>query len=252
MQLEVAIVPVTPTRGLHGPCAMSGCAPGVRRILVINDNPMIREDLAKILSENGPSELRRQESLLFGSGSGSTLPIQEFETKFVFQSQEALHQVQQSMVRDNPCDLAFVDMRMPSGWDGLEIVVRLRRVDPEIHIVVCSAGSDEFWHEMSARLARNDQLLMLKKSFDAAEVSQMASTFTEKRHLQRMRQKYTRELEKAVRSRTAPLMKAHEETIHILMRASVHRDAETGNHIRRVGWFSARLARAACRSSRLI
>ncbi len=48
--------------------------------------------------------------------------------------------------------------------------------------------------------------------------------------------------QKQVRSQTAAIFRANEETIHLLVRASSHRDSETGNHIKRVGLRSARLA----------
>jgi len=98
---------------------------------------------------------------------------------------------------------------------------------------------------MPTRLGRSDQVLILKKPFDPAEAAQMATTLTEKRHLKRVQDEYTLDLEKQVRSRTAAVLRAHEETIHLLVRASMHRDSETGNHIKRVGLYSARLAMAA-------
>lgn len=37
--------------------------------------------------------------------------------------------------------VAFVNIRMPPGWDGMETVQRIWEADPETLIVLCSASS---------------------------------------------------------------------------------------------------------------
>ena len=88
-------------------------------------------------------------------------------------------------------------------------------------------------------------LLILKKPFDNVEVCQMAATLTKKMELIRERNHYTQILETQVREQTLTTRRAHEETIHRLVNASMYRDTETGAHITRVGKYSALLARLA-------
>ena len=76
--------------------------------------------------------------------------------------------------------MAFVDIRMPPGWDGVETVCRIWEVDPEILVVICSAYSDYSWEEMVRKLGRNDRFLILKKPFDNIEVRQCAMALTER------------------------------------------------------------------------
>ncbi|MGE4003525.1 MAG: HD-GYP domain-containing protein, partial [Planctomycetaceae bacterium] len=127
--------------------------------------------------------------------------------------------------------------------------VRLWQVDRELLVVFCSAYSDYSAGEIFERLGRNDRLLILKKPFDSIEVEQLAAALSEKRQLLRERARYTRRLEDRVREQTAAIQLAHEETIHRLVAASMFRDKETGEHIRRVGLMSAILARAAGRTA---
>jgi len=134
---------------------------------------------------------------------------------------------------------------MPPGWDGLKTIENLWRTDPDLEVVICTAFTDYSWKQIDARLRRSDQLLILKKPFDTAEVFQMATTLSEKRRMKRRHLEYTIDLEKQIRSRTAAVLRAHEDTIYMLVRASIHRDSETGNHTKRVGLYSARLAMAA-------
>ena len=76
--------------------------------------------------------------------------------------------------------MAFVDVRMPPGWDGIETIARIWEVDPELQVVVCTAYSDYSWEEMRAKVGQPDSLLVLKKPFDNIEVQQLAHALTKK------------------------------------------------------------------------
>jgi putative two-component system response regulator len=215
-----------------------------RRILIVDDTPAIHDGFATILCGDSQSVPAVRKENAGGEQPSRRQVHTVYELDHAVQGRDALEKTQRAIVRGNAFDLAFVDMRMPPGWDGLTTIEELWGVDADLPIVLCTAWSDYSWQQIIARLGRSDQLLILKKPFDATEVAQMATTMTEKRHLQRMQEEYTKDLEKQVRSRTAALLRAHEESIHLLVRASVHRDTETGNHIKRVGLYSARLAMA--------
>lgn len=216
-----------------------------RRILIVDDTPSIHEDYTKILAPETHDTLCVHEAQLYGDQAATRSDATPYQLDHAFQGQEALEKAQRAVVSGKAYDLAFIDMRMPPGWDGLQTIEELWRVDPGLQVVICTAWSDYTWQEIQQRLGHSDQLLILKKPFDPSEVAQMAATMTEKRHLQRVQNEYTQDLEKQVRTRTAAVLRAHEETIHLLVRASIHRDSETGNHIKRVGLYSARLAMAS-------
>jgi light-regulated signal transduction histidine kinase (bacteriophytochrome) len=94
--------------------------------------------------------------------------------------------------------MAFVDMRMPPGWDGVETIERLWRIDPNVQVVICTAYSDHPWEEVLARLDVQDRLLIVKKPFDVIEVSQLARTLTAKWALARQAESQVSTLERAV------------------------------------------------------
>ena len=217
----------------------------IRRILIVDDTASVHEDFTRILAPAALSSLSSGNRRNPGGMSSTPREQTTYDLDHAFQGSEALEKAQRSMVRGDAFDMAFVDMRMPPGWDGLQTIEELWRVDSDLHVVICTAWSDYSWQEISTRLGHSDQVLILKKPFDPAEAAQMATTLTEKRHQKRVQDEYTQDLEKQVRSRTAAVLRAHEETIHLLVQASIHRDSETGNHIKRVGLYSARLAMAA-------
>ncbi len=76
--------------------------------------------------------------------------------------------------KGTPYSVAFVDMRMPPGWDGIETSLKLWSADPSLQVVLCTAYSDYSWHETIEKLGAGDRFLILKKPFDTAEVRQLA------------------------------------------------------------------------------
>jgi DNA-binding LytR/AlgR family response regulator len=79
-----------------------------------------------------------------------------------------------------PFAMAFVDVRMPPGIDGVEATYQMFKIDPRVHVVLCTAYSDHSWKKIIERLGPTDRLLILKKPFDSIEVRQMALALTAK------------------------------------------------------------------------
>ena len=150
-----------------------------RRILVVDDNEAIHADFRKILNPRLATEatLAAMEAKLFGE---DTEIVEAFDIDSAYQGREALTLVQRARAADQPYAMAFVDMRMPPGWDGVETIEHLWREDPELQVVICTAYSDCSWEEICRRLEVGDRLLFLKKPFDNIEVYQMASALTAK------------------------------------------------------------------------
>ena len=151
------------------------------RILVIDDNPSIHTDFRDILCpKNGTSDAAKKiEAALFGEDEPVAAHA-SFELDSAFQGQEGLEMVEQSLAENRPYAMAFVDVRMPPGWDGIETIARIWKVCPDLQIVVCTAYSDYSWEDMRAKAGQPDSLLVLKKPFDNVEVQQLAHALTKK------------------------------------------------------------------------
>ncbi|WP_320045276.1 EAL domain-containing protein [uncultured Desulfobacter sp.] len=158
------------------------------RIIVIDDNAAIHEDFQKILGKVSEtnSELEDMESFLFDDPTEKTLESNvKFEIEYAFQGQDGFEMVQKANKAGNPFSLAFVDGRMPPGWDGIETISHLWEVDPELQVVLCTAYADYSWSEIQKVLGESDSLLILKKPFDNVEVLQMAHALSRKWELTR-------------------------------------------------------------------
>lgn len=155
-----------------------------RRILVVDDNPAIHEDYRKILSvaDSGSlSDLDPLELELLDLGD-SEAQEELYALDFASSGQQALELLLLALDQGNPFAMAFVDMRMPPGWDGLETIERLWQHDPGLQVVICSAYSDYSWDELQSRVRRNDNLIMISKPFDMMEIRQAAAALTMRRH----------------------------------------------------------------------
>ncbi|HEV8629340.1 MAG TPA: ATP-binding protein, partial [Thermoanaerobaculia bacterium] len=180
-----------------------------RRILVVDDNRAIHEDFRKILGPATVTEeaLAEAAAALFGeetTASGS--PV--FSVDSAYQGQEALQLVARARAEGAPYAMAFVDVRMPPGWDGVETTARIWAEDPDVQIVICTAYSDYSWGEMLEKLGRSDRLVILKKPFDNIEVLQLANALSEKWRLAELHKSHLVGLEELVCERTRDLAAA--------------------------------------------
>ena len=183
-----------------------------RRVLVIDDNRSIHDDFRKILSPataTGAS-LEAEEAAVFGRPAGAVGPV-SFELDSAYQGQEGVLLVKKALEVGRPYAMAFVDMRMPPGWDGVETAQRIWAIDPDIQIVHCTAFSDYSWNEMFEKIGDCDGLLILKKPFDSVEVVQLAHALTEKWRLHRRSVRKIGELENMVRERTEDIERANDK-----------------------------------------
>src|SRR5205823_618022 len=113
-------------------------------------------------------------------------------------------------VEGAPYAVAFVDVRMPPGWDGIETISRIWKEFPDLQIVICTAYSDYSWDEIAKSVGGNtDKMLVLKKPFDNVEVLQMAHALSKKWQLTQMAREQMEELDALVNQRTAELRAAN-------------------------------------------
>jgi len=191
------------------------------RILVIDDNPAIHQDFEKILGGDVDAEeaamdaaMSKIERELFDDRS--TPPTKPaFQIEFASQGRQGVEMVKTAMTNGRPFAMAFVDMRMPPGWDGLESIEQLWAVDPDVQIVICSAHSDYDWTDFVERLGPSDKLLVLKKPFEPIEVMQCASALTRKWQQEQVLRRQVQSLEQVVTARTEGLEAANRQLRHL-------------------------------------
>ena len=180
------------------------------RVLVVDDNREIHEDFRKILvGDSAPNRARAMATALFGEPANAQATIR-FELDSAYQGQDGFELVRRAVAEGRPYAMAFMDVRMPPGWDGIETTARIWEIDPEMQIVICTAYSDYSWDQISEKLGQSDKLVILKKPFDNVEALQLATALTEKWNLARQARFQFEHLEKLIEERTSELRAAKE------------------------------------------
>jgi len=182
-----------------------------RRILVIDDNAAIHGDFKKILAPvaGGQGDWEALEAKFYGE-SKPLVEAPAFQVDTALQGEAGFALVQQAVAAGQPYAMAFIDVRMPPGWDGIETTSRIWEIDPDLQVVICTAYSDYSWEQMIAKLGISHQLTILKKPFDAVEVLQLAHALSEKWELQKRNRARMEQLEEMVSARTRELEAANE------------------------------------------
>jgi len=184
------------------------------RLLMIDDNPGIHEDYRKILTGCDDTQTSAAEAALFGEPQPA-VSRPTFDVDSAMQGRDGVELARRALAEGRPYSVAFVDMRMPPGWDGLETIENLWKVDPEIQVVVCSAYSDYDWMELLARLGHSDKLIVIKKPFEPIEILQSASALSHKWQNARTLKRHVEGLERVVTDRTRGLEAANRQLRHL-------------------------------------
>jgi diguanylate cyclase (GGDEF)-like protein len=187
--------------------------------LLIDDNASIHGDFRKVLSVDADDRthetLALLESDLFGDEERRTGARPNFEVDSAYQGKEGVAMVRAGLERGQPYAMAFVDMRMPPGWDGLQTIEELWKIDPDVQVVICSAHTDYDWSEVVERLNHSDKLLVLRKPAEPIEILQCATALTRKWHNERLVRDQMRQLEQVISTRTRGLEAATRQLRHL-------------------------------------
>jgi putative nucleotidyltransferase with HDIG domain len=189
------------------------------RILVVDDETVVRDTVCSILSQSG------------------------YECLPVNSARDAL-----SFLRsNNNISIVLSDLIM-EGMDGLTLLTRMKQEHPEIPVVMVTAV-----HDISVALAaiRNGAYDYLLKPFEREQLLAMVGRALETRRLRLENMAYQTKLESLVAARTEMLRKtlsdlerSYDITLEALGDALDLKDAETEGHSKRVTAFTIAIARA--------
>ncbi len=159
------------------------------RVLIADDEAEVRDAYRQILFEADMSSetavfhnLRERlfskppEQLAKNLSSSDTA----FAPVFCGGAEAAVAAVREALAADDPFAVAFLDMRMPPGPDGVWAAARIRELDPAIEIVVCTAYSDVDPRDIGAMVPPEEKLSYLQKPFHPHEIRQMTISLASK------------------------------------------------------------------------
>jgi putative two-component system response regulator len=186
------------------------CTDTLRRVLVVDDEPQIHDLLVHWLT-----------------GAGYACDVAK-------DAETALN-----ALRGGSYTLLITDIAMP-GRSGMELLTVVREELPHLAVIMVTAVDDR---EMAIEALTLGAYGYIIKPFDKNEILINVAGALERRRLMLIAREHERDLEDQVRARTVELREREEAITFHLLSAAELRDDETGAHVRRIGLYSATLAK---------
>ena len=123
------------------------------RILVVDDEPSMRESLSAWLAED------------------------DFPVDTAGNGAEALR-----LAKENEYSICFVDLKMPGGMNGIEVLREIRKIRPDASIVIITAYATVDTAVQAMKEGANDYIV---KPFNPEEISLIVSRIVEVKSLRR-------------------------------------------------------------------
>lgn len=181
------------------------------RILVCDDDSMLIDEYLRCLSQDFVSDQHTEtlsdlEKVLFGEETNEHGAI-GFDVETRDQGEAAVTAVQEAVENDAPFAIVFLDIRMPPGIDGIEAAKQIRKIDPDVNIVIVSGSVGPEIDKLGTAIPPADKIFFFKKPFHAVECRQLAAALCGKWHSDMALRRVNEELELRVEERTAALHK---------------------------------------------
>ena len=182
------------------------------RILIVDDQPELHDDFVEMLVSGGGEWASDDLARAFGGAADAKASaphddavLPAFELSHAYNGLEACEQIEESWRDERPFALAFVDLRMPPGMDGMEAIERIRRTDRDVEIVVMTAYSDRTLGDIVRRTELLHKMLYVRKPFTREEIQQIAMCLVGKWNVERALAGRSREIAASNRTLAAVL-----------------------------------------------
>ena len=188
------------------------------KILVVDDDDILRKLYHHILSPpisidpyHTEQDSKDKRSMQSGDDSTEMLKVPNYELSLCESGEKALEAVLAAKTKGQQFCMAFVDVRMPLGRDGIWTAEKIRKISPYTQIVIVTGFNDLELQEIGKRVPPPDRLLYLQKPFHPFEIRQFASTLAARWKAEKMMHAMNQNLESIVAKRTAELQKAYKQ-----------------------------------------
>ena len=152
------------------------------RVLIVDDEDGIHSDFQDML--NPPSEQKLTDqfaaSLLDAEVTNKAAFLPHFELLHAESGEKACQMITDAKESNRPIAVAYMDVRMPPGIDGIEAIRRIRETDKDIELVIMTAYTDKPLPEIIRDMETLHKLLYIRKPFAPEEIQQITLALVEK------------------------------------------------------------------------
>ncbi len=149
------------------------------RVLVVDDQREIHQDFEEMLTPGLTGSSTDDLAEAFAPEVDESF-LPKFQLLHARGGSEAYDIVKAAIEADDPIAVAYIDIRMPPGMDGIETTRRIRTVDTNIEIVLMSAYTDKSLSDIVREMELLHKLLYIRKPFAREEIQQITLSLAEK------------------------------------------------------------------------
>ena len=152
------------------------------RVLIVDDEAGIHSDFKDMLNPNRKPRLpdALAEAFLDKVPENKTVFLPNFELLHATSGEEAHDVICTAKASNRPIAVAYVDVRMPPGIDGVEAIRRIRQIENDIEMVIMTAYTDKPLPEIVRDMKLLNKLLYIRKPFEPEEVQQITLSLVER------------------------------------------------------------------------
>jgi len=140
----------------------------IYRLLIVDDDPFIHRTYQTILTPRSRKAI--SEAAL----------NRDFTVDYAESGETAVERCEALKEQGEEYSVAFVDMSLGLGMDGIQTIKKLWQVFPRLEVVFCTGNDDLYWKDKFIKISDTHRLVVLKKPFDTEEVRQLARSLTAK------------------------------------------------------------------------
>ncbi len=164
------------------------------RVLIVDDQEAIHKDFEEMLAPGRPA--RATDAL-----AGAFVPeadrafLPRIELSHATSGEQACGLIEEARESGRPFALAYIDVRMPPGTDGIETVRRIREFERQIEVVIMTAYSDKTLPDIVEDMEAVHKLLYIRKPFSREEIQQLTLSLVGKWNVEQELVRHQRDLE---------------------------------------------------------
>ena len=142
------------------------------RVLIVDDQTEIHDDFVEMLCPKLPQRSTDELAAAFVKETDNRF-LPDFELAHAASGDEACGMIRTAKESNRPIAVAYIDIRMPPGIDGIETVRRVRQIDRDIEVVIMTAYTDRSLPEILDDMELVHKTLYIRKPFTREEIQQM-------------------------------------------------------------------------------
>ena len=168
-----------------------------KRVLIVDDQREIHDAFVEILQSRQTQPAADNDladAFPFDAVADDAPFLIAFQLLHANTGDQACDIIATARERNEPVAVAYVDIRMPPGIDGIETVRRIRQFDREVEIVIMTGYTDRSLSDIVCNMDLLHKLVYIRKPFASEEIQQLTTSLVGKWNVEGIMREKQRQL----------------------------------------------------------